>query len=97
MLNLFISSSASWMRLVGREGDRVDNHPAFRALDAVHLGSLFFDGQVLVDDPDAAVLSHGDGQRRLRDRVHCRARERNVQADVAREARADIGMGRQDV
>ena len=44
----------------GGEGDRIDDHPAFRSLHAIHLGGLLLDAQVLVDDADAALLCHRD-------------------------------------
>src|SRR5690606_1823637 len=62
------------------------------ALDLAHLGSLLLDGHVLVDDANAAFLSHGDGQTRLGDRVHGSGQQRNVQFDAAGQAglQADI-------
>ena len=53
-----------------RERDRVDDHAALGALDAIDLGGLFLDREVLVDDADAALLRHGDGQPRFGDGVH---------------------------
>ncbi len=71
---------------VGRgERDRVDDHAALGALDPIDFGGLFLDRQVLVDDPDAALLRHRDRQPRLGDGVHRRAEERHVDADVARD------------
>ena len=54
------------MRLAGRERDRVDDHPALGPLHAIDFGRLFLDRQILVDDAEAAVLRHGDGERAIR-------------------------------
>ena len=79
MRYLRISSSASLMRRVGRERDRVDDHAALGPLDSIHLERLLLDRQVLVDDAEAAVLRHGDRHLGLGDRVHGGAQERHVQ------------------
>ena len=63
-------------RLVRRQRDRVDDDAVLAALDLVHLAGLLGDGQVLVDDADAALLGQRDGQVALGDRVH-RARRRS--------------------
>ena len=78
------------MRLRRRERDRVDDHPALGPLHAIDLGRLFLDRQVLVDDADAALLRHRDGQPGLGDRVHRRAEQRHVDADVARDPRRHV-------
>ncbi len=54
----------------GRQRDRIDDHAAFRALDAVHFRCLVLDRQILVNDAQSAVLGHRDGHLRLGDRVH---------------------------
>ena len=56
--------------LLGRDGDGVDDHAGFGALDLVDLAGLLLDGEVAMDDADAALLGHGDGQARLGDGVH---------------------------
>ena len=53
--------------------DRVDDHAALGPLDAIDFGRLLLDRQVLVDDADAALLRHRDGQPRFGDGVHRRA------------------------
>ena len=65
--------------LVGRDGDRVDDHAALRALHLVDFAGLLLDGEVAVDDADAALLRHGDGQARLGHRVHGCTEQRRVQ------------------
>ena len=80
----------------GGERDRIDDHAALRALDAIDFRRLLLDRQVLVDDAEAALLRHRDRQPRLGDGVHRRADQRHVQPDVARELRADVDLRRQD-
>ena len=82
--------------VLGRERDRVDDHPALGALDAVDFRRLFLGRQVLVDDADAALLRHRDGQARFGDRVHRGAEQRHVDADVARDPRRDVDFARED-
>ncbi len=77
-------------RRVGKDGDGVDDHAAFEALDLAHLLGLLFGGEIAVDDPDAAGLRHGDGEPSLGDGVHRRGDDRQVQTDGARQARADL-------
>lgn len=55
---------------VSLDGDRILDHTRFELLDLAHFGSLLLDGHVLVDDADAAFLSHGDCQTGFSDGVH---------------------------
>jgi hypothetical protein len=80
--------------LVGRDGNRIDDHAAFAALHLVHFFSLALHGHVAVDDPDAALLRERNGQVRFRHRIHGRADNRNIQADAPGEASARVGVGR---
>jgi hypothetical protein len=80
---------------VGGERDRVDDHPALRALDAIDLGCLLLDREVLVDDAEPALLRHRDGHLGLGDGVHRRAQQRHVEADVTREVGADVDLSGQ--
>ena len=52
--------------LVGADGDRVDDHAGLGLLDLLHLQRLLGDGQVLVNDADAALARHADGGARPR-------------------------------
>ncbi len=79
----------------GRERDRIDDHPALRALDPVDLRRLLLDAQVLVDDAHAALLGHRDGESVLGDRVHGGAENRHVQPDAAREPRGEVHLAGQ--
>ncbi len=68
--------------LLGRDGDGVDDHAGFRALDAVDLEGLLLHGEVAMDDAQAALLGHGDGQARLGDGIHRGRDEGRGQGDV---------------
>ena len=54
----------------GADGDGVDDHAALGALDFVDFAGLLLDGEVAMDDAEAALLGHGDGHARLGDGVH---------------------------
>ena len=82
--------------MLGRQRDRVDDHAALRSLDAIDFRGLFFDRQILVDDADAAVLRHRDGETRLGDGVHCGAGDRHVQLNIAGETARDVDLARND-
>ena len=82
--------------VVGGERDRVDDHAALRTLHAVDLRGLFLDGEVLVDDAEAALLRHRDGEPRLGDGVHRCAEQRHVEPDARREAGGHVGLVGQD-
>jgi hypothetical protein len=87
-----MTSSASETLSVRRHGDRVDDHAAFRALHLVDFVGLLLDGQIAMDDAQAALLRQRDRHVRLGDRVHGGADDGNVQADVARELRLGVGL-----
>ena len=78
-----------------RDRDRVAQHAGFVALDLRDFSRLRFRGQVLVDDADAAFLRDRDRQARFGDGVHCRRNKRQLQTNVAREARREAGVARQ--
>src|SRR3546814_5573755 len=64
-------------------------HPAHR------VGRLL-DGEVLVDDADAAGLGQRDGEAALGDRVHGRRHQGNAQLYRAGRPRAGIGLAGKD-
>src|SRR5260370_1383435 len=72
-------------RDVRRDGDRVHDHPAFRAFYPVHLLPLTVNGHVAVHDPNSTLSRDGDGQARFGHRVHGRGSQRNVQGQFPRE------------
>ena len=78
---------------VGLDGDGVDDHAGFGALDLVDFAGLGVDGEVAVDDAEAALLGHGDGHAGLGDGVHGGGHEGGGEGDTAGEAglRADLG------
>src|SRR6266446_2064068 len=81
---------------VGRDGDRVDDHAGFGALDAVHFLELAVDGEIAVDDADATLTGNADGEARFGNRVHSGGGERNVDGQLAGEFRGGVNFGRQD-
>jgi hypothetical protein len=83
--------------ILGRQRDRVHDHPALRPLHPIHFGGLLLDRQVLVDHANPAVLRHRDGEHRLRHRVHGGADQRHAEGDVAGEARGDVHLRRHDL
>ncbi len=77
--------------LVGKAGDRVDDHAALRPFHLVDLGRLVSDAEVLVDDAEPAVLRDRDREPRLGDGVHRRRDHRDVQRDVRGELGLQVG------
>ena len=64
--------------VLGTEGHGVGDNAVLGALDAEDLVGLVLDREILVDDPDSALLSERDGQIGLGDRVHGCRDQRNV-------------------
>ena len=77
-------------RRARRQRHRVEDHAVGRALDLVDLADLLLDREVAVDDADAALARQRHGEGHLGDRVHGGRDERDVERDVAREARRDV-------
>jgi hypothetical protein len=80
---------------VGREGDRLDDHPRLGALHLVDLRDLVLDREVAVDDADPADARQRDRQAGLGDRVHRRGHHRDRQLELARQARSCRDVVRQ--
>src|SRR5699024_8745622 len=78
---------------VGADGDRVGDAAGLGALDQVDLVGLVLDGQVAVQDADAAVAGHGDGHPSLGDRVHGGAGQGGAQGDLAGQAGGGVRSG----
>ena len=72
------------------DGDRIVDHTILSTLDDSHLTSLILDRHVLVDHTNTTFTGNGDSHLRLRYRVHSGCHERNVQLDVAGEARFQL-------
>ena len=71
---------------VGADGDGVLNHAGFAALNLADLRGLFLDGEVAVEDADAALAGHGDGHACFGDGVHGGRQERHAQGNVLCQA-----------
>src|ERR1700751_6021152 len=81
---------------VGRNGDGIDDHAAFRALDAVDFFGLAVDGHVPVNKADAPLAGDRHRQVGLGDGIHRGRSQRNIQREFARETRARVHLRRQD-
>ncbi|KAF5036558.1 hypothetical protein DSECCO2_573820 [anaerobic digester metagenome] len=82
---------------IGDRGVRADRHDlaldeVFGLFDDPDLGHLAFRRHIPVDDPDAAFPGHRYRHHRLGHRIHGGAHERDIQGDVAREPRPDVGL-----
>ncbi|MNF57888.1 hypothetical protein D3C84_394290 [compost metagenome] len=84
-------------RGIGLDGDRVLDHAGLVTLDLAHLGSLLLDGHILVDDANAAFLSHGNRQTGLGDGVHGSGEQRNIQLDTTSQASLETDILRQNI
>jgi len=78
---------------VGRDGDGVNDHAAFRAFYAVDFFPLAIDGHIAVNDADASLAGDGDGQTRFGDGVHGGGSQRDVDGELAREIGAGVDVG----
>ena len=83
--------------LVGGDGDGVNDHAAFGTLYLVDLARLLIDGEIAVNDAEASLLRHGDGEARLGDGVHGGRHERRIESDVLRQLRGGADLGGNDV
>ncbi len=61
------------------DGDGIDDHAALGAFHLVDFAGLVGNGEIAVHDADAALLRHGDGHARFRDRIHGRRNQRRVE------------------
>src|SRR5690606_14542471 len=82
---------------VGRNRDRVGDGAGDGLLDLADLLRLLLDGEVLVDDAEAALAGHRDGRGRLGDGVHGRGQQRDVQAQGVVQPGGDVDVARQDL
>ncbi len=81
--------------LVGRHGDRIDDHAAFVALHRADRGGLLVDLHVAVEDAEAAELRHDDRHVGAGHRVHRRGEYRDVERDLPGHPAAGVGLARQ--
>jgi len=77
------------------DADGIADDAAFEFLDAVYLPRLMLDGHVLMDDADAALLRHSDGETGFGDRVHRGGDHREVDADFAGQPARERDFARQ--
>ncbi len=81
---------------IGRHGDRVADDAGFEFLDAAHFVRLALRRDVLVDNAETPFLGQADGGARLRDRVHGRRQQRDIEADGARQGGFQVHVLGQD-
>ena len=78
--------------LLGANGHRIDDHAGLGALDLVDLLGLLLDGEVLVDEADAAFLGQRDRQCRLGHGIHGRRHQRRVERDAATQLGGEVDV-----
>ncbi len=78
------------------DGDGIHDHAGFGTLDAVDFFGLAIDGDVAMDDADAALARDADGQARFGDGVHGGRRERDIEREIAGEFCGGVNLGGQD-
>ncbi len=81
------------MVMSGRDGDGVNDHAGFGALDAVDFLGLAVDGHIAVNDADAALTGDGDGEARFGYGVHGGGGERDVDGEFAGEIGGGVDLG----
>jgi len=81
--------------LVGMDRHRVHDHPGLELLDLADLGLLLLDRHVAVDDAETAGLRHRDRERAFGHRVHGGRDQRDAKLDLAGDAGAGVGLGRE--
>ncbi len=79
ILYFFITAMASWIRCSGDMVIGLTIIPLSDRLTLIHFLGLSFDRQVLMDNPHATLLGHGNGHSGVRHRIHRGAQQRNVQ------------------
>ena len=84
-------------RRVRVDGDGVHHHAGFEFLDLAHLRRLLVGLEIAVDDADAAGLRHGDRHVGFGHGVHGGRDNRDIERHVARDARPNVDIRRQDI
>ncbi len=77
-------------RRVGKDGDRINDHPALEPLDLAHLFRLIGGCKIAVDDADSARFRHGDREPRLGHGVHRGGNDWQIEADRPGKLRSEI-------
>ena len=70
-------------RFIRRDGQRINHHSSFKPFHSRYLQGLFFNGEVFVNNTDAACLCHGDGQTMFGNGIHCCRNQRQFQLYLA--------------
>ena len=78
--------------VTGTESHRIKDDAIFATFDQFYLAGLLLDGEILVNDADAALLGQGDGQGGLGDGIHGRTDQGDVDGNVARQLCAGVGF-----
>src|SRR5690606_1778510 len=81
----------------GGNSNGVMNNGRFMTLDLAHFGGLLFDAHVLVNDADAALLRHGNGQASFGDGIHGCGNQGDIQLDPTGQAGFETDILRQDL
>ena len=76
----------------GRQRHRIDDHARLGAFHFFHLGGLLRGRHVAMDDADAALACQRNRQPRFGDCIHRRRDERNIEPEIARQPRFDLGL-----
>ena len=82
---------------LGLDGDGIDDHAALGALDLVDFAGLLLDAEVAVDDAEATLLGHGDGEAGFGDGVHGGGHEWDGQGDFPGQLGLRTCLGWDDV
>ena len=69
-------------QVFGAQEKGVGNDAVLTALHLIHLGSLFFNGHVFMNDSQSAFPGHGDGHPAVSHGIHGGAQYGNIQLDV---------------
>ena len=75
---------------IATDGHGVVDHTILGTLHDGHLTSLFLDAHILMDHTDTAFTGDGNSHGRFGDSVHSGCHKRNLEFDVAREARGQL-------
>ncbi len=82
-------------RGAGIDGDRIDHHAGLELLDLADLRGLLVRLEIAVDDAEPSGLRHGNRHLGFGHGVHGRGDDRDIERNVAGDAGADVGVGRE--
>src|SRR6188768_430937 len=83
--------------LLGFDRDWLQNDSRFSALDLSDLSRLVFHAEIFVNEANAALAGHGDGQAGFGHTVHGRADQGNVQLDPLGQLRLHVHVHREHI